>query len=181
MQFVGYWGDWVKVADDKYRTDIRSERLTLTGSPTSNYVRGQVVEGKNRFAIVGTRARSPDGQRDELSLSFIGEPKVEDHRTEAQRNASAPTSGTYVLKKGKDNSYTGVAVYWDKCNKVWVQCPYALERGENPADDPPTYAKDRWPTRFNLDELENQCRPVMKKPVDQTIADRGQDNSKDCS
>jgi hypothetical protein len=181
VDYVGYWGDWVKKDDDKHQTEVGSERVSLTISPKSNFVRGQVVEGKNRFLVLGVRAQSPNKRRDEFALSFIGQPKDEvDDRTEDERNSEAPTTGSYILRKFDDSSYTGVAVYWDKCNQVWVQCPYALERGGKVEDDPEGYAKDRWPTRFNLDKDENQCHPAILKQVDQTIA-KTETPSKGCS
>jgi hypothetical protein len=175
IEYVGYWGDYDKSL--QYNTDVKSERISLTMSPRSNFVKGHVVQkddkGEHRFSIVGVRAQSPDKQRDEFSLSFIGEPKGDDRRPEAVRKASALTTGSYDLRKNDDNSYTGVAVYWDKCNEVWVQCPYALEHGTDAAADPMKHAQGRWPNRFDLSQLENQCHEVMKKLIDPTVADRG--------
>ncbi|MGJ4941409.1 hypothetical protein ACQR1W_12620 [Bradyrhizobium sp. HKCCYLS1011] len=175
IEFVGYWGDYVKTA--KNNTEVGSERISLTVSPKSNFVSGHVVQkddkGEHRFSVLGVRAQSPDKRRDEFSLSFIGEPKDDDTRPEAEKNASALTTGTYVLRKFDDKSYTGVAVYWDKCNQVWVQCPYALERGTKADGNPGSYTKGRWPTRFDLGQLENQCHEVIQKLVDPTVADRG--------
>ena len=164
--YDGYYGEATKDPKDlegkKLITKARRERVMLQTSTKSNLIRGTIGEGEKRFLITGAMSQSKDKSRDDLIITSVSQ-KV------PETDADAPTIATYSLTRDPESgSYTGLANYWDDCNRTWIQCPYALE-AVNDANrtDADNYATSRWPRTFSK---QNECKRVISPPPEELNA-----------